>query len=114
MRAPVLLLAAALLVAAHPGAAGAGAVPPVGRGSCSVDADHNTATCLVQLSPNPAGEFGSAVYSGYGVATLDCPLHGTRVIRGGYGFEWHPFPHGADLCKLTLVASGGSAFAYVQ
>lgn len=116
MRRSPLLLAAFAIAAALPGTAFAAAVPKVAVGHCELDATNATAVeCVVVLESNPNGEWGQDTWDtdGYGSADLVCKLSGSDHIGGPYGFEWHPFPHGADVCTLTLHATDGHSDAYV-
>ncbi|MDQ1713866.1 MAG: hypothetical protein QOE45_3316 [Frankiaceae bacterium] len=108
-------LAPVLLVVAVATPARAENLPKVARGGCDIDATNGSASCVVLLDANPDGEFGQTTWDvdGYGVANLVCRLSGSAHLEGGYGSDWKPFPHGADVCTLTINASNGYADAYV-
>lgn len=108
------VLVPVLLVAAIATPARADVPAKIARGGCSIDATNGSAKCIVQLDANPAGEWGQTTWSGYGSADLVCELSGSDHIAGGYGSESHPFPHGVDICTLSLQASDGYSDAYVS
>jgi hypothetical protein len=118
VRTPFVLAAALVAAATLPGAAASAAtVPTVARGQCEIEATNGSAECIVQLNENRTyGIWGMTTWSldGYGSADLVCEVSGFHDhIEGGYGDTGHAFPHGIDVCRLTLHSSGGRSTADV-